>query len=185
MGGDKAGRLLAGRPLAAYSAGALAEVCERVALVGEGPALPGIELWDDEPAEPRHPRTGIVHALRRAGEAVLVCAADMPFVEPVTLRALARAGGDAVAVAAGVLQPVLAVYSPSALAILDAAARDEPLTRTVERLDPIRIEVPAEQARSIDTPEQLADAERELCPQQQPDAAERERDLADGERHPE
>lgn len=162
MGGAKAERLLAGRPLASYPAAALAEVCERVAIVGEGPALPGIELWDDEPAEPRHPRTGIVHALRRAGEPVLVCAADMPFVTTGALRELAKAGGEAVAVAGGVLQPVLALYTPNALPIFEGAEPDEPLTRTVERLKPARMVVPSAAARSVDTPEQLAAAEREL-----------------------
>jgi molybdopterin-guanine dinucleotide biosynthesis protein A len=162
MGGSKAERLLAGRPLASYPAAALAEVCGPVALVGSGPALPGVELWDDEPAEPRHPRTGIAHALRRAGAPILVCAADMPFVTPAALRALAASGGDAVAVAGGVLQPVLALYTPAALATLLEAEPNEPLTRTVERLDPIRVEVPAAHARSVDTPDQLAAAELEL-----------------------
>lgn len=162
MGGDKAARLLCGRPLAWYPAQALGSVCARVALVGPGPQLEGVELWDDEPAEPRHPLTGIVHALRRADAPVLVCAADMPFVTREALAALARAGGDAVAVSAGRLQPVLALYTPAALAVFSAAEADEPLTRTVERLDPIRVPVPAAQARSIDTPEQLAAAEAEL-----------------------
>ena len=160
MGGEKAARLLRGRPMAAYVADALAAVCTRVALVGPGPRLPGVELWDDEPAEPRHPRTGIVHALNRAGGPILVCAADMPFVTPEALHALAAAGTDAVAVSEGHVQPVLALYTQAALPVLSAAAPDEPLTRTVERLDPVR--VPIEQARSIDTPEQLAAAEAEL-----------------------
>jgi molybdopterin-guanine dinucleotide biosynthesis protein A len=63
----------------------------------------------------------------------------------------------------GRLQPVLALYTPAALETLHRAEPDEPLTRTVERLDPIRIEVPADQARSVDTPEQLAAAEAELA----------------------
>jgi molybdenum cofactor guanylyltransferase len=162
MGGGKAARLLCGRPLAAYPADALGSVCGRVALVGPGPRLEGVELWDDEPAEPRHPLTGIVHALRRAGGPILVCAADMPFVEPPTLRTLAAASRDAVAVAGGRLQPVLALYTPAALPMLTAASPNEPLTRTVERLEPIRVPVPPEEARSIDTPEQLAAAEAEL-----------------------
>jgi molybdopterin-guanine dinucleotide biosynthesis protein A len=161
MGGDKAARLLCGRPLAAYPASALGSVCARVALVGPGPRLPDVELWDDEPAEPRHPRTGIVHALARARGPILVCAADMPFVEPAALRVLAAAGGDAVAVAGGRLQPVLALYTPAALAVFEAAEPDEPLTRTVERLDPVRVPVPPQSARSIDTPEDLAAAEAE------------------------
>jgi molybdopterin-guanine dinucleotide biosynthesis protein A len=162
MGGEKAARTLRGRPMAAYVADSLAAVCPRVVLVGQGPRLEGVELWDDEPAEPRHPLTGIVYALEKAGDAVLVCAADMPFVTAATLRALAAAGGDAVAVSAGRLQPVLALYTPAALGTLRAAEPGEPLTRTVERLDPIRIEVPAGEARSIDTPEELAAAEAEL-----------------------
>ena len=160
MGGDKGARLLRGRPLASYPAAALAAVCERVAIVGPGPALPGVELWDDEPPEPRHPRTGILHALRRASGPILICAADMPFVTPEALQELANAGHDAVAVSGGRLQPVLALYSMAALPVFRAAEPDEPLTRTVERLDPIRVPVP--DARSIDTPAQLAAAEAEL-----------------------
>ena len=156
MGGDKPGRLLRGKPMAAHVAEALAAVCSRVVLVGPGPRLPEVELWDDEPPEPRHPLTGIVHALQRAGEPVLVCGADMPFVTVDVLRALAAAGEDAVAVADGVLQPVLALYTPAALPSFRAAPPDAPLTRTVEALKPIRIEVPPEAARSIDTPEELA-----------------------------
>ena len=99
MGGGKAARALAGRPLAGYPAVALAAVCERVAIVAkpgeELPDLDGVERWDDEPAEPRHPLTGIVHALERAGEPVLVCAADMPFLTPEALRTLIAAGGSA------------------------------------------------------------------------------------------
>jgi molybdopterin-guanine dinucleotide biosynthesis protein A len=162
MGGHKASRLLAGRPLAAYPAEALAAVCPRVALVGPGPELPGVELWDDEPAEPRHPLTGIVHALRRAGDSILVCAADMPFVTPEALRALVEAGGDAVAVADGVMQPVLAVYTPASLGALTAAPPGVPLTRTVEALNPARIGTPAAACRGIDTPEELAEAEAQL-----------------------
>jgi molybdopterin-guanine dinucleotide biosynthesis protein A len=162
MGGEKASRMLAGRPLASYPAAALAAVCARVALVGPGPSLPRIELWDDEPAEPRHPLTGIVHALERAGEPVLVCAADMPFVTPEVLRELAQAGEDAVAVADGVLQPVLGLYTPAALAQLRRAEPGAPLTRTVESLDPLRVEIPAGAARSVDTPEQLRAAEADL-----------------------
>jgi molybdopterin-guanine dinucleotide biosynthesis protein A len=159
--------MIAGWPLASYPAAALGEVCERVAIVAKPgaplPELPGVELWDDEPAEPRHPRTGIAHALERAGgEAVLVCAADMPFVTADALRELAAAGGDAVGVAGGVLQPVLALYTRGALPILYAAPADEPLTRTVERLHPALVPLAPATARSIDTPEELAAAEAEL-----------------------
>jgi molybdenum cofactor guanylyltransferase len=164
MGGAKATRMLGGRPLAAYPALALAQVCDRVAIVAKPgaalPDLPGVERWDDEPAEPRHPLTGIVHALERAGgEPVLVCAADMPFVTADALRSLAAAGTLAIAVAGGVLQPVLGLYTPDALPALRAAEPDAPLTRTVEALDPELVAVAPDEVRSIDTPEDLANAE--------------------------
>jgi molybdenum cofactor guanylyltransferase len=164
MGGAKATRMLAGRPLASYPAAALAQVCERVAIVakpgGELPDLPGVERWDDEPAEPRHPLAGIVHALERArGEPVLVCAADMPYVTPEGLRALAAAGATAIAVAGGVLQPVLGLYAPEVLPALREAEPDVALTRTVEALRPELVPLPADEVRSIDTPEELASAE--------------------------
>lgn len=176
MGGRKAERLLWGRPLAAYPAAALGAVCERVALVGPAPRLIGVELWDGEPAEPRHPLTGIVHALERAaGEPVLVVAADMPFVTVEVLQTLTAAGEGVVAIAGGRLQPLLGVYSPSWLPVLREAPSDAPLTRTVESLEPKRVEVPPEAVRSIDTPEQLAREHR-------PAGAQRERDLPEAER---
>jgi molybdopterin-guanine dinucleotide biosynthesis protein A len=170
IGGAKPARTLGGRPLASYPAAALAGACERVAIVAkpgtELPELDGVERWDDEPAEPSHPLTGIVHALERAGEPVLVCAADMPFVTPEACRTLIGAGGwapAAVAVAAGRLQPVFAMYAPAALDTLRAAEADAPLTRTVESLDPVRVALPPPLVRSVDTPEELAEAEAELA----------------------
>ena len=169
IGGDKAGRLLAGRPLASYPAAVLSEVCERVAIVVKPgqvlPELAGVERWD-EPPEPRHPAVGVVHAVGRAGEPVLVCAADMPFVTAAACRALidaARGRAAAVAVADGVLQPVFGVYTPAALAALRAAAPDAPLTRTVDALEPARVELPPALVRSVDSEDELAAAEDELA----------------------
>jgi molybdopterin-guanine dinucleotide biosynthesis protein A len=166
--GSKAVALVAGRPLASYPASALAGVCDRVAVVckpdTELPDLPGTERWD-EPAAPRHPLTGIVHALERAGGPVLVCAADMPFVTPDACRTLLEAAGAAagssavVAAAGGVLQPVLALYAPSALGALRAAPAGAPLTRTVEGLDPVRVALPPALVRSVNTPADLAEAD--------------------------
>lgn len=167
----KPGALLAGRPLAAWPAAALAAVCERVAVVckpdTELPDLPGVERWD-EPAEPRHPRTGIVHALERASGPVLVCAADMPFVTADALTSLLTAAGSggapaAVAVADGRLQPVLGVYAPAALDVLLAADTGAPLTATVEELSPVRVALPPALVRSVNTPEDLAAAAVELA----------------------
>jgi molybdenum cofactor guanylyltransferase len=170
LGGAKPAVELAGRPLASYAAAALAGVCERVALVSkphsELPDLPGVERWD-EPERPQHPLTGIVHALERAEGPVLVCAADMPFVTSDALRTLLQGAGGAdapavIAVADGVLQPVLGLYAPAALGLLREAVEDAPLTQTVEALDPARVALPPALVRSIDTPEELREAEELL-----------------------
>jgi molybdenum cofactor guanylyltransferase len=167
--GAKPAALLAGRPLAAYPAEALAQVCERVAVVckrdSQIPELPGVERWE-EPDEPRHPLTGIVHALGEAGAPVLVCAADMPFVTADACRTLLQAAGASpavVATAEGVLQPTFGLYAPAALDVLRAAPGDAPLTRTVESLDPVRVALPPALVRSVNTPEDLAEAEALLA----------------------
>ncbi len=162
--GSKAGVPLAGRPLASYPVAALSAVCERVAVVCKPDTeLPELEAerWD-EPAEPRHPLTGIVHALETAGAPVLVCAADMPFVTADACRTLLAAAGTApavVAVADGVLQPALGLYAPAALEVLRAAEPDAPLTRTVEALGPGRVALPGALVVSVNTVEELAAAE--------------------------
>jgi molybdopterin-guanine dinucleotide biosynthesis protein A len=163
--GSKPAMLLAGRPLIAYPAAALGEVCERVAVVCKRdtalPELPGVERWE-EPDAPRHPLTGIVHALERAGAPVLVCAADMPFVTADACRSLIQAAGTApavVATAESVLQPTFGLYAPAALAELQAAPANAPLTRTVEALDPVRVALPPGLVASVNTPEELAEAE--------------------------
>jgi molybdopterin-guanine dinucleotide biosynthesis protein A len=167
--GSKPGALLGGQALASYPAQALGAVCERVAVVckrdTELPDLPGTERWE-EPDEPRHPLTGIVHALVTAGGPVLVCAADMPFVTADACRTLIQAAGASpavVATAEGILQPTLGLYAPAALELLTAADEGAPLTRTVEALDPVRVALPAALVRSVNTPEDLAEAEALLA----------------------
>jgi molybdopterin-guanine dinucleotide biosynthesis protein A len=172
MGGDKAAAVLAGRPLAAYAVDVLAQVCERVAVVCKpGTALPsidGAERWE-EPEDPQHPVAGIAYALERAGGPVLVCAGDMPFVTADACRSLIEAASGAgavdaaVAIAAGVLQPVLGLYAPTALDALRAAPDDAPLTETVAALEPVRVALPPRLVRSVNTPEDLAEAEAELA----------------------
>jgi molybdopterin-guanine dinucleotide biosynthesis protein A len=88
----------------------------------------------------------------------------MPFVTPDALRPLLRAARPPATVAFGGdrLQPLLGVYWPAALTTMRAAAADAPLTRTVESLRPALVDLPSAILRSIDTPEALAEAEREL-----------------------
>lgn len=168
MGGDKPGRELGGRPLIAWPADALAQACGRVVVVAKAstelPELPGVERWDEPDAE-HHPARGIAFALERAGEAVLVCAADMPFVTADACRRVAGALGEgpaAAAVADGVLQPVFAAYSPAALAAFRSAPPDAALTRTVDAMRPALVEVEPKVVRSVDSAEDLARAEAEL-----------------------
>jgi molybdenum cofactor guanylyltransferase len=163
--GSKPAVELAGRPLLSYPIAALSGVCDRVVVVckpdTELPELPGLERWD-EPSEPRHPLTGIVYALETAEGPVLVCAADMPFVTPDACRTLLQAAGTTpavVAVSDGVLQPTFALYAPAALDRMREAPPDAPLTRTVEALDPVHVALPGALVRSVNTAEDLAEAE--------------------------
>jgi molybdopterin-guanine dinucleotide biosynthesis protein A len=167
-GRPKAAIEIGGRPLAAYPAAALAGVCERVAFVAKTatdlPRLPGVERWD-EPDEPQHPVAGIIHALETAGQPVLVVAADMPYVTPDACQSVIAGGGTApaaVAVAGGVLQPLLAVYAPAALDPLQAAPPGGRLTDMVEALAPGRVAVPPAIVRSVNTLDDLKQAQAEL-----------------------
>jgi molybdenum cofactor guanylyltransferase len=167
MGAPKAIAPLAGRPLIAYPLEALGSVCEQVVVVAKlDTELPAhVERWD-EPDDPRHPIAGIRHALEHAGEPILVCAADMPFVTPAEFGRLATElrpdVSAAVAVCNEQLEPLLAAYAPSALELLAAAASDEPLRRTVESLSPVLVEVDAEVVFNVNTPDDLSEAERRL-----------------------
>jgi molybdopterin-guanine dinucleotide biosynthesis protein A len=168
LGAQKATATLAGRPLISYPLAALEAVSDHVAIVcksdTELPAI-DVERWI-EPDDPRHPIAGITHALERAGGRVLVCAADMPFVTPEVLRLIAaelRPGVKAVtAFCDGRLEPLLAAYAQDALAVLHEAADDEPLRRTVESLVPVRVDVAPDVVFNVNTPEDLAEAERRL-----------------------
>jgi molybdenum cofactor guanylyltransferase len=151
MGGGKAVVKLDRRPLVSYPLEAVWRALGNVAVVAkvdtELPSLPGAAIWI-EPSEPRHPLTGILHALSLAeGRRVLICAADMPLVTPSLIGALAfaDAGGAPAVVAStqGQLQPLLARFAPSALQPLSQAARDPgvALREAVAALHPVLYEV--------------------------------------------
>ena len=168
MGGGKPARMLAGRPLAAYPAAALVAVCGRVVVVCKpSTEVPlDLERWE-EPSARSHPAVGIAHALERAGEAVLVCAADMPFVTAdacsALIAGLAPGRSASVAFAEGRLQPVFGCYAVAALPAFTAAGEGGgALTAAVASLDPVLVSLPAAVVRSVDTPEDLAAAARQL-----------------------
>ncbi len=138
LGGAKPSAELAGRPLIAYPLRALADAELAPFAVAKPDAdLTGVELVV-EPAEPVHPLTGIVAALRHAGRPLVVLGCDFPFVPPALLRFLAAAPEPLVVPApGGEAQPLVARFSPALLPDLEAVlAREEPLRRTVAALRP-------------------------------------------------
>lgn len=170
IGGAKAIVELHGRPLISYPVGVVQAALGAVAVVAKAdsdlPPLPGVEIWT-EPQEPRHPLTGIVHALEAArGRAVLVAAGDMPFLTEQVVRqvATAPAGGRAAVVprVGGRLQPLLARYEPRALAALRQAlaGRPRPLRETVAGLGPRLLELDGEVEAffNVNLPEDLLTA---------------------------
>ena len=175
LGGAKALTPLGGRPLICHALAALQGVVGEVAIVAKPdtslPDLDGVTVWR-EPAEPRHPLVGIVHALVRAdGRPVLVCAADMPFVTREVLAALVAvdpAGAPAVVATSAErgLQPLLGCYQPQAGALLAAAARDgtAPVRRVVSGFGPRLFEVSDERVLfNVNSPQDLAAAEALLA----------------------
>lgn len=172
IGGAKALVPLAGRPLISYPVQALRSVLTDVRIVAkpgtELPALDGVEVWA-EPEEPRHPLVGIVHALRLAApRAVLVCAADMPFLTRDALAGLAAAdprGAPAVVAARpGGLEPLLGCYQPQAAGLLEPAAVQAraPLRAAVAAMAPALLDLGPDADRvlfNVNSNEDLARAE--------------------------
>jgi molybdopterin-guanine dinucleotide biosynthesis protein A len=170
IGGEKAIVSLAGRPLVSYPVNALRSVLSQVRVVAKAgtelPALHGVEVWT-EPAQPHHPLVGIVEALRRAApRAVLVCAADMPFLtaEAVSALAFADARGAPAVVAVGEkgLEPLFARYEQSALDRLARAAAEAraPMREVVAALGPRRVPVDPDVLFNINSPGDVKRAEQ-------------------------
>jgi molybdenum cofactor guanylyltransferase len=169
IGGSKAIVELGHRPLISYPLQAVWHGVGNVTIVAKAdselPSVPGVSVWI-EPPEPRHPLTGIVHALSLAeGRPVLICASDMPLVSAELIGRIARAdGGGAPAVVAardGEIQPLLACYRQAALAPLSAAAQDPGvrLRDAVAALNPLRYEVEdPDLLFNVNTPDDLLQA---------------------------
>jgi molybdopterin-guanine dinucleotide biosynthesis protein A len=162
MGAPKAMAELAGEPLIARPLKAAAAAgLDAVVVAKAGTALPALEVpvWL-EPDEPVHPLLGVITALERGGEPVVAVPCDMPFVTPDLLAALA-AGPEAAVRAGGRLEPFPARYEPAALEHLRAAlARGASVRGTLEALGPATIDVEAGLLASINTPGELAAAQR-------------------------
>jgi molybdopterin-guanine dinucleotide biosynthesis protein A len=117
IGGDKALAEVGGVPLVLRAAAVLREVTgAAVAVARPDTLLPaGLERWDEPADAPRHPLTGLRHALRRAGgRAVLAVPVDQPLLDAATLRLL-LAAPPAPAVllrAAGRVEPLPVLLAP-------------------------------------------------------------------------
>lgn len=138
MGGPKAGAGLAGRPLVAYPIAAAREAgLEPIVVAKADSELPPLDCEVlIEPAEPVHPLAGIVAALERCGEPVVVVACDLPLVPAALLAALADRQSPLVVPADPGPQPLLGRYEPVLLPRLRAwLATAAPMRRLVVELD--------------------------------------------------
>jgi len=167
IGGNKAMVELDGRPMLHYPLAVLHAVLDEVVIVcKEHTPLPDLggmaPIWC-EPETGFHPLYGVIAALRTAGKPVLVCGADMPLVTPEVVDHIANARDRAAAAviprSAGRLQPLLALYRPEALRILEAMEPNERATDVVERLDPVILDVADEHAFfNVNVPEDVLHA---------------------------
>lgn len=168
IGGGKPNVALHGEPLLGYPLRAMHAVLRDVAVITKPhvvlPRLERTMVWV-EPERPLHPLFGICEALALAGgRAVLACAADMPFVTPALLGALAEApaaGRPAVlAACGGVARPLLGRYLPASAPLLAQAARRQlPLEEAVRALRPTLVEVTDQiELFDVDTPDDLLQA---------------------------
>jgi molybdopterin-guanine dinucleotide biosynthesis protein A len=170
MGAPKAGVPLGGRPLVEWCLDAAAGAgLQAVVVAKPGFVLPGAEVWV-EPAELSHPLVGLVRALE-SGRPVIALVCAMPFVPSALVARLASMEGAAAPRVAGRLEPFPGRYEPGALGVLRAAlARETPVREALAELEPAELAGdelrvfgdPARIVTSINTPEQLAAAERSL-----------------------
>lgn len=133
LGRDKGSLDYHGMPQARWAFGLLGRFCSRVYVSLRADQV-GLEAFAGLPAvvdaDSRGPASGLLAAHALAPEAAwLVLAADLPLVDAETLAALvaARQAGRPAAVFRhpdGTLEPLCAVYEPSALAALRAATAE-------------------------------------------------------------
>lgn len=144
MGRDKAMVELAGRPLVAWVADALAPVTSRVVVVGRTGPLAGLPGVPDRFPDRRGPLAGLDAAFRSSRGDVLLVGVDQPLVRAATLRRiLAIDGGDAIVpVADGIPQTTCALYrgscAPSAARLLTGSGGS--LRRLIDDAETILVE---------------------------------------------
>lgn len=178
MGRDKAALEVGGVASATRVARTLAALVEDVVLVGGDPPADAPGRRAPDPPGPRCALRGLVGALDAcAAGRVLVVATDLPFVSPDLLLALvAWPEADAVVPRpADGVQPLCALYRRAAA--LDAARRaladgrlalhallDDLETRYLDGADLAAVDPDGRALLNLNTPEDLARAERGLTP---------------------
>jgi molybdopterin-guanine dinucleotide biosynthesis protein A len=172
MGQDKALLTLGGEPLVKRGVRKLSKVCAEVAIAGGAENLTQFGRVIPDESAGCGPLGGIVAALEQSSfEWNLFLAVDAPFVPVSVLKALLfmAAGSPGVCVMArteGMMQPLCAVYSREALAVLrqELAAGRWKVTRAIEAAGPVKV-IDFDEASwftNLNTPEEFAEAERHL-----------------------
>jgi molybdenum cofactor guanylyltransferase len=165
LGGDKALVELAGRPLVEYPlAAARAAGLEAVVVAKRQTRLPPLDVRIlIEPDEPTHPLAGVVTALEHF-EAVIAIPCDMPFLDAADLSALAAMPDEAAVLRTD--QPFPALYRVVVLPRLREAVRTGASVRSTQAQSSAPAAIasidPALRLLSVNTPEDLAEAERRL-----------------------
>jgi molybdopterin-guanine dinucleotide biosynthesis protein A len=169
LGGVHKGLIpVGGEPIVARQLRALAPfVDERVIVANDAVAYASVAAAGGARVVPdvhpdRGPLAGLEAALLATGaEALLLFACDLPFLDVLPLLA-APMGAAAIARAGAVVQPLHARYARSILPLVQArlAADRLRLLDLVDELSPWYVDVDARALTNINTPEELAAAER-------------------------
>ena len=178
MDGEKPTALLGGRPLISYPLTAARETgLETLVVAKRATRLPPLaEPVLHEPDEPAHPLCGMLAALdfalaRTPSPAVLFVGCDMPFLTERLLRWMAELGRTTLAEVGGQVQPLPVLCAAEHRAALsDSLAAQRSLRSALGALSPRLLEeaelrrfgTPERLWRSVNTPHELADAERFL-----------------------
>ena len=167
MGNPKTTVELAGKPLIAYAIETARAAGLRPVVVVKvmTPLPPGLDCdFVTEPEQPRHPAAGIVAALDRLREPLVVIPCDLPLLESGALRELAALGADLATVEG---QPVVGRWAPALLRPLwDAMTREDPMREIVASLGSVTVPAPPEpQLRNVNSEDDLRDVEELLAAQ--------------------
>jgi CTP:molybdopterin cytidylyltransferase MocA len=168
FGGGKLDAPCAGKPLGRWALeAALAVPHERLAVVVGDPApefAQGCErLVNERAAEGLGTSAALAARWAESCDALLVLLADMPLVSARTLRTLAESGGPAAVAYPGNKPGAPACFPALLFPALERLIGDSGAAQVLRRLPGVTvIEVPREELRDVDRPEDLADVEAVL-----------------------